>query len=271
MNEPSQRSLVVGASGGLGRAICTRLARRGDDIGLLAREPTRLQSAFDLVRDEGAKARSLSADVLDFSEVVRAVQTFGEWAGGVDHLIFAAGRFKAIGPVSVCDPTDWRLDLETSTMGAFHSTRAALPYLRASRHPTISILVGPGHRKALPNGSAYSSAQAALVRLVETLSIELRPFTIPVYAVFPGIAPTPLIQHILESTEGRKWLPSFTESFAEGKEVEPEVVGEMIQWLTDRRPTELSGRVVFAPVPPDLLETRLEVIQKEDRHRLRLS
>ena len=271
MNEPSHRSLVIGASGGLGRAICTRLARRGDSIGLLAREATRLQSVVDLVRDEGSLARGLSADVLDSEQVGRAVRAYGDWAGGVDHLVFAAGRFRAIGPVDVCDPNEWRLDLETSTLGAFHCIRAVLPYLKASKRPTLSILVGPGHRKALPNGSAYSSAQAALVRLVETLSTELQPFAIPVYAVFPGIAPTPLTQHILESTEGRKWLPGFTESFAEGKEVEPEVVGEMIQWLTDRRPTELSGRVVFAPVPPDLLETRLKVIQREDRHRLRLS
>jgi hypothetical protein len=82
--------------------------------------------------------------------------------------------------------------------------------------------------------------------------------------------PTALVQHLLDSPEGRRWLPRFTEAFAEGKEVGPEVAAEMVGWLVERRPEELSGRVVAAPISPEVLETRLAAIAEDDRNRLRL-
>lgn len=142
--------------------------------------------------------------------------------------------------------------------------------LRQSSNATISVLVGPGHSTDLPFASGYAMAQAGLVRLVECLDRELRPEGVAVYAVNPGLVPTSLVLHLLDSPEGRRWLPSFTEAFAEGKEVGPEVVAEMVSWLATEKPLELAGRVVPAPATPVILETRLQRIQTEDLMRLRL-
>ncbi len=142
--------------------------------------------------------------------------------------------------------------------------------LRQSKNASISVLVGPGHATELAFASGYAMAQAGLVRLVECLDRELRADGISTYAVNPGLVPTSLVLHLLDSPEGRRWLPSFTEAFAEGKEVGPEVVAEMVGWLANERPKELSGRVVPAPATPTILETRLERIQNEDLMRLRL-
>jgi NAD(P)-dependent dehydrogenase (short-subunit alcohol dehydrogenase family) len=106
--------------------------------------------------------------------------------------------------------------------------------------------------------------------LVECLEEELRPDKIAVYAVNPGLVPTSMVLHLLDSPEGRRWLPNVTEAFAEGKEVGPEVVAEMVAWLADRRPPALSGRVVPAPATPEILETRLDRIRGEDLWKLRL-
>lgn len=65
-------------------------------------------------------------------------------------------------------------------------------------------------------------------------------------------------------------MPGVTEAFAEGKEVSPEVVAEMVLWLAEVRPMELSGRVVPSPATPAILETRLHRIESEDLLRLRL-
>jgi NAD(P)-dependent dehydrogenase (short-subunit alcohol dehydrogenase family) len=118
--------------------------------------------------------------------------------------------------------------------------------------------------------SGYGAAQAALARLVESLAVELEREDIPVYAVNPGLVATDLVRRLLDTLEGRRWLPRFTEAFAEGKEVGSEVVATMIAWLIKDRPKELSGRIVAAPMPPAVLETRLERIADEDLNVLRL-
>jgi NAD(P)-dependent dehydrogenase (short-subunit alcohol dehydrogenase family) len=262
--------LITGGGRGLGRAIAERLAASGAAVGVLARTAAEVEATAADIVAAGGEARALAADVLDPAALGRAVRRFRDWAGRVDALVCAAGRLRGIGPIGAADPDQWWLDLETSLRGAQHAIRATLPDLRRSDRAAICLLVGPGHNGELAFASGYGAAQAALVRLAESLGRELESEGVPVYAVNPGLVPTALIHHLLDSPEGRRWLPRFTEAFGEGKEVGPEVAAAMVAWLVGRRPLELNGRVVAAPQSPEILETRLARIAAEDLGRLRL-
>jgi NAD(P)-dependent dehydrogenase (short-subunit alcohol dehydrogenase family) len=271
MTSGSTRSvLITGGGRGLGRAIGVRLAEAGAIVGALARTESEVDQTVTLVRDQGGIAIPLVADILDPTSLERAVKRFEAEAGAIDSLVCAAGRLSAIGPLETVDPAAWRLDLETALVGTYQTIRYTLPFLRDSKRGSISVLVGPGHNGELAYASAYAAAQAGLVRLVETLDRELRDSRVRVYAVNPGIVATSLVQNLLDDRDARKWLPRFTETFAEGKEVGPEIVSEMIAWLVDRRPIELSGRVVAAMQSPDFLETRLERVEERDLGVLRV-
>ncbi len=265
-----QSALVTGGGRGLGRSIAGRLAGSGWRVGLLARSEDEVETSALAIRESGGEARGFAADVLDPAALRRALMRFREWSGGLDTLVCAAGRLGGIGPMAAVEPEAWWRDVETALRGVSRTIIECLPMLRESSRASISVLVGPGHSVDLPFASGYAIAQAGLVRLVECLDRELRPEGIAVYAVHPGLVPTGLIQHILDSPEGRRWLPGITEAFAEGKEVGPEVVAEMVQWLAESRPRELSGRVVPAPATPAILESRLARIEAEDLLRLRL-
>ena len=112
--------------------------------------------------------------------------------------------------------------------------------------------------------------QAALVRLVESLGHELTAENIVICAVNPGLVPTGVVRSLIDTHEGRRWLPQFNEAFAEGKEVPATIAAEMVEWLLENRPTALQGRVVAAPLMPAILETRLERIRSENLGVLRL-
>jgi NAD(P)-dependent dehydrogenase (short-subunit alcohol dehydrogenase family) len=263
-------ALVTGGGRGLGRAIALKLAQSGTRVGVLARTVSEVEATASEIRDDGGEARAFVADVLDATGLRRAVAQFGDWAGGLDSLVCSAGRLRGIGPLGTVEAEEWWLDLATSLKGVPSTIREAIPLLKASPQASISVLVGPGHAANLPFASGYAAAQAGLVRLVECLDAELRAEEIRVYAVHPGLVPTSLVQHILDSLPGRRWLPGITEAFAEGKEVGPEVVAETMAWLIEARPPELSGRVVPALATPDILESRLARIKAEDLLRLRL-
>ncbi len=263
-------TLILGGGRGLGRAIAEHLASRGHTVGILARTRSEVEESAGACRDLGATSFGYAADVLDRDALKAALRRHAESSGGIDALLFAAGRFRAIGPLAALDPDDWWRDVETTLRGFALAVREALPYLKRSSTPSIVALIGPGHAGELAFGSGYGSAQAGLARLVESLDVELRPDRIPTYAVNPGLVPTPTVAHLLESPEGRRWLSRFTEAFAEGKEVGPGPAAEMVAWLVEERPTALSGRVVAALLPPEVLASRLGRIEADDLGKLRL-
>ena len=268
MENGDRSTLITGGGRGLGRAIALGLSRPGARIGLVARTAGELEETAEAVRELGGEARGFVADVLD-TTLKRAIDRFADWTGGLDTLVCAAGRLRGIGPLGGADEGWWG-DVETALRGVPRSIFLAWPLLRRSSSATISVLVGPGHASEFAFAAGYAAAQAGLVRLVEGLATELKPDGIRIYAVNPGLVPTAMIQHLLESPEGRRWLPGITEAFAEGKEVDAEVIASMVAWLAEARPVELSGRVVPALATPEILETRLARIQAEDLLKLRL-
>ena len=165
-------TLILGAGRGLGRAIAEHLAGRGHSVGLVARTESQLVEAAGACRNLGARAWSFTADVVDKVATRAAVRYHAESAGGIDALIFAAGRFRAVGPLESLHPDDWWRDVETTLRGYALAVREALPFLKRSSSPSITALIGPGHAGELAFGSGYGSAQAGLARLVESLDVE---------------------------------------------------------------------------------------------------
>jgi len=264
------RVLITGGSRGLGRAIAGQLAERGDAVGLIARQPEDLRAAPGSIEEAGGRACAAACDIRDRAALEAAVGRIAATLDGLDALVCAAGQLRGIGPMGIRESETWWEDVEVAVRGAHHAIRAALPWLRESGRASISVLVGPGHEGPLPFAAGYGCAQAALVRLVESLGHELRAEGIPIYAVNPGLVPTGIVRGLIDTREGRRWLPRFNEAFAEGKEVEPSVVAGMVEWLVDRRPAELNGRVVAALLAPAVQETRLHTIAAHDRNVLRL-
>ncbi len=270
MPEGAMRVLITGGSRGLGLAIARHLAERGAGVGLIARNPEHLEDAAASIRETGGRVLALACDVRDRGALEGVVSRVAASLGGLDALVCAAGQLRAIGPMATRDADTWWDDVEVAVRGTAQAIRAALPWLRQSGRASISVLVGPGHEGPLPYAAGYGCAQAALVRLAESLGQELGAEGVPVYAVNPGLVPTGVVRGLIDTHEGRRWLPRFNEAFAEGKEVEPSVVAGMVEWLIDRRPAELNGRVVAALLAPAVQETRLHTIAAHDRNVLRL-
>lgn len=270
MPAEAMRVMITGGSRGLGRAIAEHLASRGAAVGIVGRDPSALEETTSAIQETGGQALWFSCDVRDRQALEAAVARIAASLGGIDALVCAAGQLRGIGPMAVRESETWWEDVETALRGAHHAIRASLPHIRESGRGSIAVLVGPGHEGPLPFATGYGCAQAALVRLVESLAIELKADGVPVYAVNPGLVPTGVVRGLIDTRDGRRWLPRFNEAFAEGKEVDASVAAEMVAWLTDRRPIELNGRVVAALLVPEFLETRLETIAAQDRNVLRL-
>lgn len=163
------RTVVVGASGGLGRSIAIGLAQRGARVALLARRRERLAAA---ALEAGPTALAIECDVTDEGSCRRAIDEAASGLGGIDALVYA----PAIGPLVRLVDTDaetWRRVFDTNVMGAALVTAAAIPHLEATSGTAAYLSsVSASLTPPWPGLGAYIVTKAALDKLVEAWRAE---------------------------------------------------------------------------------------------------
>jgi NAD(P)-dependent dehydrogenase (short-subunit alcohol dehydrogenase family) len=163
------RTVVVGASSGLGRCIGVGLAQRGDKVALLARRRERIEVA---AKEAGPGAIAVECDVTDEDSCRSAIGAAAEALGGIDNLVYT----PAVGPLVRMVDTDaetWRRIFDTNVIGAALVTAAAVPHLTASAGKAVYLSSDAGtFGPPWPGLGGYGVSKAALERLVEAWRAE---------------------------------------------------------------------------------------------------
>ena len=178
--------VIAGASSGIGAALAKDLSSAGCQVVACSRSRDRLQAAF-------ADHPEIQYEVCDVSSIP-AVSAFVECVRQrtprIDALINCAGGFGAVGAIEQVDAAEWMQTLTNNLFGSFLTTKYFLPLLANSAAPQVINLSGGGAFSPFPHFSAYACSKAALVRLTETLAIELAPLGISINALAPGFIAT---------------------------------------------------------------------------------
>jgi NAD(P)-dependent dehydrogenase (short-subunit alcohol dehydrogenase family) len=165
----AMRTVVVGASSGLGRSIGIGLARRGARVALLARRRDRLD---DAAAEAGPEALAIACDVRDETSCRTAIAEAAAALGGIDALVYATG----IGPLARLVDTDaetWRQVFDTNVTGAALVTAAAIEPLTESAGTAVFLSsVSASLTPPWPGLAAYGVSKAALDKLVEAWRVE---------------------------------------------------------------------------------------------------
>lgn len=163
------KTVVIGASSGLGRCIGVGLAQKGGRVALLARRVKRLEAAAE---ESGPDAVALECDITDESSVRRAIDAAAEALGGIDNLVYT----PAVGPLVRLVDTDaetWRRIFDTNVIGAALATAAAVPHLAESKGKVVYLSSDAGtYGPPWPGLGAYGVSKSALERLAESWRAE---------------------------------------------------------------------------------------------------
>jgi NAD(P)-dependent dehydrogenase (short-subunit alcohol dehydrogenase family) len=180
---PSRVIVVTGASSGIGEALAKDLAEAGHPVFACSRDLGRLTDSFR----GHPQVAFFACDVARETDVARLAASISEEVGHVDVLINCAGSFGIIGPIDKADSDAWIKTVTDNLFGTFLPSKHFLPLLQRSEAPQIINFSGGGAFGPFPNFSAYACAKAAIVRLTETLAVELSSFGISVNAIAPGL------------------------------------------------------------------------------------
>jgi NAD(P)-dependent dehydrogenase (short-subunit alcohol dehydrogenase family) len=169
MSDTRTRTVVVGASSGLGRCIAAGLGRNGAHLALLARRHDRLVEA---AKEAGPNAVAIQCDVTDTASCHAAIDKAAEELGGIDALVYATG----VGPLKKLVDIDhdlWRATFDTNVVGAALITGAAIPHLTESQGVAAYLSsVSASATPPWPGLGAYAVTKAALDKLVEAWRAE---------------------------------------------------------------------------------------------------
>lgn len=195
-------AIVTGASHGLGFAIARAFVDAGASVCLCAREAGPLESARAELASRGGPGQlvlALSADVSKPDDVARVAAEACRAFGRVHVLVSNAGVYGPMGPIDSVAWDDWVRAIEINLFGSVLMCRAVLAHFKEHRYGKIIQLSGGGATNPLPGLSAYAVSKAAVVRFVETLALEVRPFGIDVNAIAPGALNTRLLDQVLDA------------------------------------------------------------------------
>ncbi|MBN1400915.1 MAG: SDR family oxidoreductase [Anaerolineae bacterium] len=262
-------AVVTGAARGLGRAIAEALIAKGAAVALvdILREP--LEATARALSEVG-RVLPIVADVAAENQVTAMAARVRAELGPIDILINNAGSLSAIGPIWEAPKERWRQDMTVNLWGTYLCTRACVSDMLARDGGYVISIVGAGVDPPHLYRSAYDCSKAGVVKLMETLAKEGADFGIVTFCVFPGAVYTAMTQHMLESPEGRNWLPTFREIFEQGRDRPIEATAQRVVELVSGRADRLSGRYIRAWVPLEELLAQADDILSRDTLTLRL-
>lgn len=178
-------TLITGASSGIGAALASRLARRGDHLVLVARRAPLLRQLAGEIAAAGGSAESKPCDVTDAAAVRGCVETVLARHGRIDRLILSAGGGGRTLPEQLT-AAEMRAAFDLNVMGVAHFVEAALPALLRQGSGQIVAIGSIAGFRGLPHAASYGAAKAALMNYVESLRIDLAPKGIAVTLAAPG-------------------------------------------------------------------------------------
>jgi len=184
-------ALITGASTGIGATYADRLARRGYDLILVARNRPNLEKlAKSLSAETGVRVQVLPADLTVDADLNRVEQVLRD-DDAVSLLVNNAGTMT-LGPFASADIGRLDREIQMNIVAPTRLARAALPGLLARNRGGIVNIASVMSQMVIPGNSVYGATKAYLLHFSQVLALELSESAVRVQAVLPGATRTAL-------------------------------------------------------------------------------
>ena len=196
MSLKGKTALVTGSTSGIGLGIAIELARQGAHIvmnGFGDVDAPRRQ-----IEACGVQTAYHGADMSKPAEIEAMMAFASEKFGGVDILVNNAG-IQHVSPIEGFPTERWDAIIAINLSSAFHTTRLAIPHMKARNWGRIINIASVHGLVASKDKSAYVAAKHGIVGLTKVTALELATTGVTANAICPGWVLTPLVQKQIDA------------------------------------------------------------------------
>ena len=193
MGTTGRVAVVTGGASGMGLAIARHLAARGDRVGLLDLQGEEALRAAAELRESGAAAIGVEADVTDRKGVELALDKVRAELGPVAIMVTSAGldSFERFADITI---QSWERVLAVNLTGTFHCLQAAVPDMLEAGWGRIVTISSSSAQSGAPRMAHYVASKGGVIALTKALALELAPHGITVNNIPPGMIDTPMLR-----------------------------------------------------------------------------
>ncbi|MEY4562912.1 MAG: hypothetical protein RLZZ618_2189 [Pseudomonadota bacterium] len=232
-------AIVTGSTSGIGLGVAIALARQGATLvlnGFGDHEPARAQvAAF------GGKVGYHPADMSKPDEIAALIDYTKLEFGGADIVVNNAG-IQHVSPVEDFPIAKWDAIIAINLSSAFHTTRLAMPGMRAKNWGRFINIASAHGLVASAGKSAYVAAKHGLVGFTKSIALETATTGITANAICPGWVLTPLVQKQIDDRAKNEGISV--------EQAKRELLGEKQPSLEFVTPDQLGELAVFLCSPP---------------------
>lgn len=227
-------AIVTGGAGGIGEAICRRLAAEGALVRVVDMNGA---AAARLAAEIGGTAHDV--DLTDPAAIHAFVADIAP--DGIDVLCNNAGLMRR-GSLMELTAADWQASFAVNVDALFHMCQAVIPQMQTQGGGAIVNTASQWGLHPAPGHIAYNTTKAAVVAFTQNLARDYAPDKIRVNAVAPGEVRTPMLESNL-ARSGRS-LDDLNRLVPYGRIGEPDEIAALVAFLASDEAGYLCGSVV---------------------------
>jgi 3-oxoacyl-[acyl-carrier protein] reductase len=233
-------AFVTASSRGLAYATALELAKEGCKVVINSRNEGKVkESAAAIQKASGSLVKGVAGNVGDPSVPDKLVIEAASILGGIDLLVTNAGG-PPPGSFESLDEAKWEQAINLSLLSHVRLIRAALPFLRKSKAPSVLTMTSYTVKQPMPNLVLSNSVRLATIGLTKSLALELGADEIRFNSILPATIDTDRVRE-LQAARAEK----------NGTTVEQEAVKDAKSSVFGRigRPDEFAKAAVFLLSP----------------------
>ncbi len=239
-------ALITGAGSGIGRATSKIFAREGAKLILADIQDAAVNETVLAVKQIGADAIGVKADVSKWSDVeglvAKAVATYGR----LDCAFNNAGIEGEPALTHKCSEENWNRVIAINLTAVWYCMKAEITQmLKQGNGGAIVNTSSVAGIAGSVGGPAYVASKHGVAGLARAAALEYGKHNIRINAVCPGPIRTPMLGRIMDFTKSGE--QGFARSEPLRRLGEPEEIGEAVAWLCSDRASFVTG----LPMPVD--------------------
>jgi 3-hydroxybutyrate dehydrogenase len=200
-------ALITGSTSGIGLAMARAFAAEGASLMINGFGDAGEIEAIRAELEETAGARALydGADLMNAQAIDAMMARCTDEIGSPDILINNAGM-QFVSPVVTLPTEKWDAIIALNLTAVFHTTRLALPAMRAKGWGRIINTASAHSLVASPNKSAYVAAKHGVAGFTKSVALECATEGVTVNCISPGYVWTTLIENQIPDTMATRGL-----------------------------------------------------------------